>query len=93
MNDFPKGEAGSVEARWAWAVVLVITPGAIVMFERESFMYALGSTAAGITLGFLLSPIWWLISKPFTKLKWRWYHWFNSAVFTSLVLKIVYWVT
>lgn len=93
MNDLLKEEADSVEARWAWAVVLVVTPLAIVMFERESFMYALGNTAASITLGFLLSPVWWLISKPLTKLKWRWYHWFNSAAFTSLALKIVYWVT
>lgn len=92
MTDLPKEEAGSFEARWAWAVVLVITPIAIFMFERESFTYALGSTTAGITFGFLLSPIWWLISKPFTKVKWRWYHWFNSAAFTALVLKIGYWV-
>lgn len=92
MTDLPKEETGSVEVRWAWAVVLVITPIAIVMFERESFTYALGSTTAGIVFGFLLSPIVWLVSKPFAKFKWRWYHWFNSAAFAALVLKIGYWV-
>jgi hypothetical protein len=91
MTDLPKEEAGSPEARWAWAVVLIITPIAIVMFEHESFTYALGSTTAGITFGFLLSPVWRLISRPFSNLKWRWYHWFNSAAFTALVLKIGYW--
>ena len=92
MTDLPKKEAVSPEARWAWAVVLVITPIAIVMFERESFTYALGSTTAGLTFGILLSPIWWLISKPFTKFRWCWYHWLNSSTFTALVLKIGYWV-
>jgi hypothetical protein len=92
MANLPKEVASSVEVRWAWVVVLVITPIATVMFEHESFNYALGSTIGGIVFGFLLSPIIWLVSKPFVKFTWCWYHWFNSAAFTGLVLKIGYWV-
>jgi hypothetical protein len=92
MTDLPKEETSSVEARWAWAVVLLVSPIAIFMFEPVSFIYALGNTIAGIVLGFLLSPVIWLIFKSIAKFTWRWYHWFNSAVFTALVLKICYWV-
>ena len=92
MTDLPKEETGSVEARWAWAVAIVVTIFATIMFERESFMGALGNATGGVTFGFLLSPVWWGFSRLFVKFKWRWYHWFNSAAFTALVLKILSWV-
>lgn len=91
MTDLPKEETGSVEARWAWAVAIGVNIIAIIMFERESFMGALGNTMASVTLGLLLSPVMWLISRPLIKVKWRWYHWFNVAAFTAVVLKILYW--
>jgi hypothetical protein len=34
MTDLSKEVTTSVEAQWAWAVVLVITPIAIIMFEH-----------------------------------------------------------
>ncbi len=92
MADLPKEETGSIETRWAWAVTIVVTILATIMFEQESFMFALGNAIAWVALGFLLSPVWWGISRLFVKFRWHWYHWFNSAAFTALVLKILYWV-
>lgn len=85
-------KVSSFEVRWAWAIAIPVTVLGTVMFRNENIAYSLGNTAAGLTLGFLLSPIWWGISRIFSKAKWHWYHWFNSAVFTCLIIAILQWV-
>lgn len=78
----------ATEAEWAWTIAICVTFFSVVMFDREGLMYALGTVCAGITFGFLIAGVWWLVTRLFTKRPWRWFKWFNVAAFTALVVQI-----
>lgn len=78
--------------KWAWIVVLFATIISTVMFDNETFTYALGHTLGVVVIGFIVSPIVYFILKKFIKTKWNWYYWFNIATTVGFLLNILMWI-
>jgi hypothetical protein len=80
------------EVKWAWIVILAVDCVATVMFEHETVQYALGHLVAALAVGFIGSPIVYLLLKFTTKINWRWFHWFNIAASIVIALDVIRWI-
>ena len=78
--------------KWAWIGVIFVTVISTIMFDKETFTYALGHTLGLLVIGFIVSSIVYFILKIFFKKKWTWHHWFNIATCVGFLLNILRWI-
>jgi hypothetical protein len=78
--------------KWAWAVIFVVMTLTNLIVEHDTPIYHLGHSIAATTIGFVCSPLVFLVMKRFSKFRWMWYHWFNIATSAGFGLDILRWI-
>ena len=75
--------------RYLWLIVFIATVGISSTFTNIT--YALGEVIADIIRdGLILTGIIGLITAPFRKKEWEWFHWLNLLMYTTASAKILY---
>lgn len=74
---------------WLWALLALIGAPLLLNEGGESLGFFFGRAAAGLIAAALMSPVIWLVSRSFTKIKWQWFHWLNAICFAALAWQIV----
>ena len=70
-----------------WLIILlcVVAPNAV----NTNYKYAAGLILPFFLFALALAVIWWLVTKPWRKRPWQWFHWLNVTSYIMVLHLIV----